>query len=69
MKTLEISSPKHILLPTDFSSCAKNACIYAASLLRSGTTEFILLNTFESAGSDHEEYARISRGSRRTIEA
>lgn len=60
MDTLEAKATAlKILLPTDFTDCAKNARNYALCLLR-GEGSITLINLFESSGKSHEEYAAES---------
>lgn len=52
------ASPKSILIPTDFSDCANNACAYASSLLDNDKTTFKLINTFRSEGKSADDYSQ-----------
>ncbi|MGC1515611.1 MAG: universal stress protein [Maribacter sp.] len=47
---------KHIILPTDFSSNALNACTYALRLFENERCTFHVLNCYSPLASHHNEY-------------
>ncbi len=57
------ATPQNIAIPTNFESCAKNACIYAASLFKPFGSKFTLINSFESSGQSHEEFTQNAQES------
>ncbi len=61
------AAPQKIAIPTNFELCAKNACIYAASLFKPFNSSYTLINSFESTGSSHDEFEKNAQASSNNV--